>query len=338
MTALFCRNATDRSAATWRQQLEPWHRADFLLADGAKGIARAVQDLARARRDDPSRPPLEQGLDLFHTARDARRLLGRGWQEAEAAWRKAEAADDASRKVGVRGGYAMQASRRAYCAWKRAARLLESASDRDRAWALARSAFEVFDERGNLNTRSRAEAILAEALPGLAEPAWRKVRNALTDRRGLRFLDRLHRQLEAAEPRADWRAALAWRWWLGRGGRGGGGAWWSSVRCQGRHAALSPSEAGSFERVSAALDRTCRSSSAVECLNSVLRMQQGRHRRMTQGMLDLKRLFWNCHRFEAGPRRGRSPYEVLGLPLPTLGFWELLQATPHSLTQTLSTA
>jgi hypothetical protein len=29
----------------------------------------------------------------------------------------------------------------------------------------------------------------------------------------------------------------------------------------------------------------------VECLNSVLRMQQARHRRMTQPMLDLKRLY-----------------------------------------------
>jgi hypothetical protein len=30
-----------------------------------------------------------------------------------------------------------------------------------------------------------------------------------------------------------------------------------------------------------------RASSLVECLNSVARMQQGRHRNMTQGLLDL---------------------------------------------------
>src|SRR5207237_3625962 len=34
--------------------------------------------------------------------------------------------------------------------------------------------------------------------------------------------------------------------------------------------------------------RACRASSLVECLNSVLRMQQARHRKMTQGLLDLK--------------------------------------------------
>ena len=40
-----------------------------------------------------------------------------------------------------------------------------------------------------------------------------------------------------------------------------------------------------------------RASSLVEGINSVLRMQQARHRRLTPGLLDLKRLYWNCHRF-----------------------------------------
>ncbi|RUL81005.1 hypothetical protein TsocGM_25590 [Tautonia sociabilis] len=66
-------------------------------------------------------------------------------------------------------------------------------------------------------------------------------------------------------------------------------------------------------------------------------MQQARHKRMTQPMLDLKRLYWNCHRFGSGPRRGRCPYQVLGLVLPTADFWELLQADPAALTQQLST-
>src|SRR5436309_66720 len=58
-------------------------------------------------------------------------------------------------------------------------------------------------------------------------------------------------------------------------------------------------------------------SGAVECMNSVLRMQQSRHRRMTQPMLDLKRLYWNCRSFRSGPRKDTSPYRALGLKLPT---------------------
>ena len=43
-------------------------------------------------------------------------------------------------------------------------------------------------------------------------------------------------------------------------------------------------------RVRAVLRGVWRASSLVECVNSVARMQQSRHRKMTQGLLDLKRL------------------------------------------------
>ena len=62
----------------------------------------------------------------------------------------------------------------------------------------------------------------------------------------------------------------------------------------------------------------------VECMNSVLRMHQSRHRTVTQGLLDLKRLYWNCRGFREGKRRGRCPYEHLGLKLPSYRFWDLL--------------
>jgi hypothetical protein len=65
----------------------------------------------------------------------------------------------------------------------------------------------------------------------------------------------------------------------------------------------------------------------VEGINSVLRMQQGRHRKMTQGLLDLKRLYWNCRRLQTGRRRGRCPYEMLGVPLPSTDFWTLLRGS-----------
>ncbi|PON09744.1 hypothetical protein C2W62_53815, partial [Candidatus Entotheonella serta] len=41
-------------------------------------------------------------------------------------------------------------------------------------------------------------------------------------------------------------------------------------------------------------------------------------------MLDLKRLYWNCRVFREGKRKRRSPYELLGLQLPTSDWWELL--------------
>jgi hypothetical protein len=88
---------------------------------------------------------------------------------------------------------------------------------------------------------------------------------------------------------------------------------------------LSAGWAASYRRVSQVLRQTVRASSAVEGMNSVLRMHQGRHRTLTQGLLDLKRLYWNSRPFREGKRKGRRPYELLGLRLPGYDFWDLLQ-------------
>ena len=89
-------------------------------------------------------------------------------------------------------------------------------------------------------------------------------------------------------------------------------------------------------RVREVLRGVWRASSLVECINSVARMHQGRHRKMTQGLLDLKRLYWNLHQFRAGHRKNQTPYGLLGLKLPALSFWEFLRMTPEELRKQLS--
>jgi hypothetical protein len=93
MTAVFCRDTADRKAPTWEGQLVPFTHLEFAVSDAAKGIAAAVAQRAAARRDDPTAPPLEHGLDVFHTAMEAHRVLARHWRRAEAAWEKGERAD-----------------------------------------------------------------------------------------------------------------------------------------------------------------------------------------------------------------------------------------------------
>jgi hypothetical protein len=100
---------------------------------------------------------------------------------------------------------------------------------------------------------------------------------------------------------------------------------------------LSPDWPQAYARVEHILTHAVRASSAVECMNSVLRMPQARHRHVSQGMLDRKRLFWNCRAFTHGMRRGASPYQLLGLTLPTDNWWELFQMDPDVLRQKLST-
>ena len=39
----------------------------------------------------------------------------------------------------------------------------------------------------------------------------------------------------------------------------------------------------------------------------------------------MKRLYWNTRVFGGGKRRGRCPYEHLGLRRPSYRFWDLLE-------------
>ena len=130
---------------------------------------------------------------------------------------------------------------------------------------------------------------------------------------------------------------MVWHWWLLHCRVVCSGLLMRLVWVVGRDRELDEEEWVSFDRVSAVLEDTFRASSAVECMNSVLRMHQARHRHVSQGMLDLKRLYWNCRAFTHGMRRGASPYQLLGLNLPTDDWWKLLQMEPEALRQKLST-
>jgi len=66
------------------------------------------------------------------------------------------------------------------------------------------------------------------------------------------------------------------------------------------------------------LERTIRTSSAAEAINSVLRPYLVRRRECTdlisrQLFLNLFVLWFNMHKFECGPRKGKRPYEIAGI-------------------------
>jgi len=337
MTAVFCHNAADRSAASWHERLAPFEALEFAVSDAAGGIASGLDRVAQQRQSAGEATPLAQGLDLFHTAREARSVLKKAWQEAEASWAEAEEADARVASSKRQGLDARGVAKSAAAAWRRAVGTLGRVEGREAAWRRARAALDLFDPEGRLNDRARATAEIAAALTSLDGVEWKAVRNFLSDPRSTAFLDRMHERLAEAEPRQEWREAMAWRWW-GRHRRPGRSAdpRIDLIRAIAWDRRPGEAEHESYARVSAVLRGTVRASSAVECMNSVLRMQQSTHKRMTQPMLDLKRLYWNCHRLKSGRRKNACPYKHLGLPLPSLEFWELLQTDPGRLTQELS--
>ena len=150
----------------------------------------------------------------------------------------------------------------------------------------------------------------------------------------------MHEQLELAEPDATLRAELLKLRWLRSQFQD------SQVDAARLNSLIAVQETichklcadwrPRYERVAHVLRTTVRASSAVECMNSVIRMHQARHRTLTQPMLDLKRLYWNMRTFREGKRKSASPYELLGLKLPSLDFWTVLNADPATLAQQLS--
>jgi hypothetical protein len=221
--------------------------------------------------------------------------------------------------------------------WRQAERLWDQAAAAETAWKHARAALELFTPEGRLNDRAQAEAMVAAALPHLSGAAWAKARRLLLRQESFTFLDQARGRLAELRLAPDVLSALldleglrrqAWRQSAA-----------TSARALVRAVQLTkacPDWPGEARRVRAVLRGVWRASSLVECVNSVARMQQARHRKMTQGLLDLKRLYWNLRRFRIGRRKDQTPYGMLGLRLPDLSFWDFLKLTPEELREQLS--
>jgi hypothetical protein len=81
------------------------------------------------------------------------------------------------------------------------------------------------------------------------------------------------------------------------------------------------------------LERVVRTSSAAEAINSVLRPYFNNRREATdqtsrQLFLNLFWLWFNMHKFDRGPRAGKSPYQLAGIDLGTEDWLTLLGYPP----------
>jgi hypothetical protein len=325
-----------RDGVTWAEEFARLPALKSVVRDDGTGLGKGVK-LERARRCAAGLPDLDDTLDVFHTLREGGRALRKTWGAATRALERGAAAlkelDRRGRQGQSRQGHGAPTNR----LWHQAERLWDQATAAEAAWKHAKSAFEFFTPEGRLNDRAQAEAAVAAALPHLSGAVWAKTRRLLLRRESFTFLDQVQKRLAdlGLDPdvlsalldleglrRQPWRLSATTRVW-------------ASVRTAQLTKACSDWREEA-RRVRAVLRGVWRASSLVECVNSVARMQQARHRKMTQGLLDLKRLYWNLRRFRAGRRKDQTPYGLLGLDLPELSFWECLKLTPEELREKLS--
>jgi hypothetical protein len=269
-------------------------------------------------------------------------VLQRLWNRVERQIEAAVKADATLAQAKRRGQDPRGVAGHAGRAWRKAERLFDEAVQVQEALEQIKEVLGWFDAFGHLYCRERAQAQLDEASQKLQGESWSKAKRMLKDAQTLRHLDRLHEQLRLAVPEPMLREALIHLWYWSRLLKPAEGE--DRVRLQevvvleqvfcGR---LCSDWREGYVKVDELLRQAVRASSAVEGVNSVVRMHQGRHRHVSQEMLDLKRLYWNCRVFREGKRKGRSPYELLGLKLPTSDWWQLLQMDPKELAQKLLT-
>jgi len=332
------------SGPAWEQEFARLPNLEQVMRDGGQGLEKGVALVNAQRQEQGKNLIVDQG-DHFHALWGGSVGLNRAKRQASKALAAAEAAqkelDECARQCQKCTGAAVRASH----AWKKAEKAMDTWQEREQLWQKTKQALQLFTPDGALNTRARAETVLAETLRQLPDSDFAKTKRQLQEPEMLNYLDRVHQKLAALPFAKEVKEAAVLQEGLRRRPEALQGANPEAGARRGvlLMCAVVLGKAGDegLQTVAAVKDifrRAYRASSLVECINSVLRMQQAGHRRMTQGLLDLKRLYWNCHEFGAGRRRKTTPYGRLGVPWPAgLPWWDVLKLTPEQLRDKLST-
>ena len=304
----------------WANEFRQLPNLEQVARDGGTALAKGVA-LVNAERQKQSQALVVDQGDHFHALRGAGVGLRKLQKQAAKALAAAEQAQTELEKrfrQGMPGSTG--AGKHAATLWRKAEKAMDLWCERERQWQQAKEAIRLLTPTGELNTREHAEAVLAETLPLLPDPDFAKTKRQLQKPEMLNYLDRVQERIKALPFAEEVKQAAVRQECLRRrpDALKGEGTQAAALRGVMLMCAVILGKSGDAgqQAVTAVRDifrRAYRASSLVECINSAIRMHQCRHRRMTQGLLDLKRLHWNCHTFRTGRRRGTSPYQKLAL-------------------------
>src|SRR6266511_2586963 len=301
--------------------MERYPNVNFVVSDQGSGLLKGVRDAAQE---------IAHQYDLFHFKRELRRLT----RSQEARCYEAMEQVEQARKLISSPRLGVGARVRAEVEYQEKAaaldRRLEAFDWVEVIVAYLEEQFEAYDDRRRkVRTRDTAEAAINEVLDLLREVGEINVKPLVTVIEGARvglftFLSVLEEKLEKIE--IKWRAsagsrqvvydAVARCWY-------GASRAHLSASAQRRYLnALIGLEcwerrienfAEVRRQIYEALDRVIRASSAVECLNSILRPYISVKKHLSQGFLALIVLYWNMRPLKQ--RGGRTPFQLSGVDL-----------------------
>jgi hypothetical protein len=309
----------DRTGESWHAVLSHFPNLDYIISDQAKGIARGIHLTAGAPGT------IQHQRDLYHflieVSRTTRRLetcLGKLLKAEEQVWQ-----DWIQGHVYVKTVEKIEAT---------VVRQLEFMEQYYQALELLDFAFSPMTSDHEVNTREHGRQILSDVIQRLKSLPELGIDDLvkILDKRGsgcLVFLDQLQRELSVIPVE------------LGEDGQFTAGEMrelaiqevclehamaddpsdevfctyrvlWGKIRSLKK---LVPAFLQVVSAVRRILYHPKRASSLVECYNSILRPIQQVKKQVTQEFLWLKALHHNMKTFKQGRRKGKSPFQLLGV-------------------------
>lgn len=331
-----------RDGTQWAAEFRRLPLVEQITCDRGLGLADGLKQINQARRQ-AGVPEVADQSDHFHPLQRAQQHLGHLQAQAKRALRQAEQAQKAHAAAYHQRGRRNPAQGRAVeRAWRQAEQALDHWSQQEQVVRRLRQALRPFTASGELQTPEQARTQVQAALAEMDGTGVARVRRGL-GRAAFTFLERAQQQLQALPVAKELVQAALRVEGLTRQpellrGEDSSARLRRGLLLAAQVVLAVAGAAGRYARVlvGAVVAELWRASSLVEGLNSVVRMHQRRQKRLTQELLDLKRLHWNLHVFRAGKRKGDSPYRRLGLKLPTEDWWQLLNQPPEQLQQQLS--
>src|SRR5262249_21828254 len=158
--------------ASWAAERARFPALEQVTRDAAAGLERGVGRL-NAQRQAQGRAAVADQDDHFHVLREGRRALVRCRNAAATAQAVAPKAQAQLQRVRWRkdaAGWRQTAPLR----WRQAAAAFDRWSAQEKSWQRVQAALALFSPEGELNTREKAAAAVAAALPVLSGPGWAK--------------------------------------------------------------------------------------------------------------------------------------------------------------------
>jgi len=310
----------NRSAQSWKQMFEGCKSLQEVAADRAKGIEQAVHQAGYLKQDD-----------LFHAYKVLSDVFGRWEGHCLRLIREEYRLEEKlKRKPTMELQEAYERKRQEVC------ELLGRFDQAEGCIGWVRELLEVTDRTGQWIASETREEMLREILARwkrLGMPQQQRVRGYLSSPNLLTFARKVEEAMDLVDVEipglstSQIRRAIVRVWARSRGPLRGDGPVQVLQDLLVLRAVPQghPDGQAAIDVIHEALDRVIRASSAVEAINSLLRPIQQIKKTFPTSFAYLVALYHNMRPFSEGVRKGKTPFEILGISVLFKDWIELIR-------------